>query len=530
MERIFIDSEFQDFIDMLQKERMCGDYDALREDAKRLEEMARKSSNCYGESVAYYYLAVYYLMYNEEKKAILYCDRVKENYKKEKFHYLYAICCSLAGVAFVHLSDKQNAIEYLLDGYYVSLEHSFYDIQIQVLNNIGSIFYELGNYKKAVECYLSCYEIFQKSQYYNPQLKEMILLNLSSSYVRKKKKQEAKYWEQKYREEFGNSKNPLVLYSLLVNHILMEEDTELSKEIENNIEYFFGKIKDGWHDLYSIKLIFEIIDFCLKTKNMPLIEKGIQLVEYKIKYNNSIQYKEQLESVKIRWHQLTNNQEELLKALIQYHDCVQKRKQEKKEIESSGLLSKIRLEQAEYRRRQAELKNEELQKKNELDPFTQLLNKKTFEDNIQKALLFRSQKSEKDAFIIMDLDDFKSVNDQYGHLAGDEVLQKIARVLKQKVRETDYIGRIGGDEFALFLFDMTDKNEIERWVQDLLQKIQTIQYTKKFDRPITVSVGIALVKEESFYSELLERADKALYQVKKRGKNTYYMIDENVKN
>ena len=203
------------------------------------------------------------------------------------------------------------------------------------------------------------------------------------------------------------------------------------------------------------------------------------------------------------------NQEELLKALIQYHDCVQKRKQEKKEIESSGLLSKIRLEQAEYRRRQAELKNEELQKKNELDPFTQLLNKKTFEDNIQKALLFRSQKSEKDAFIIMDLDDFKSVNDQYGHLAGDEVLQKIARVLKQKVRETDYIGRIGGDEFALFLFDMTDKNEIERWVQDLLQKIQTIQYTKKFDRPITVSVGIALVKEESFYSELLERADKA---------------------
>jgi diguanylate cyclase (GGDEF)-like protein len=102
--------------------------------------------------------------------------------------------------------------------------------------------------------------------------------------------------------------------------------------------------------------------------------------------------------------------------------------------------------------------------------------------------------------------------------------------LKQKVRETDYIGRIGGDEFALFLFDMTDKNEIERWVQDLLQKIQTIQYTKKFDRPITVSVGIALVKEESFYSELLERADKALYQVKKRGKNTYYMIDENVKN
>ena len=91
MERIFIDSEFQDFIDMLQKERMCGDYDALREDAKRLEEMARKSSNCYGESVAYYYLAVYYLMYNEEKKAILYCDRVKENYKKEKFHYLYAI-------------------------------------------------------------------------------------------------------------------------------------------------------------------------------------------------------------------------------------------------------------------------------------------------------------------------------------------------------------------------------------------------------------------------------------------------------
>lgn len=183
MERIFIGSEFQDFIDMLQKEQMCGDYDTLREDAKKLEKMARESSNRYGESVAYYYL-----MYNEEKKAILYCDRVKENYKEEKFDYLYASCCSLAGVAYVHLGDKQNAIGYLLDGYYVSLEHSFYDIQIQVLNNIGSMFYELGNYKKAIEYYLSCYEIFQKSQYYNPQLREMLLLNLSSSYVRKKKK------------------------------------------------------------------------------------------------------------------------------------------------------------------------------------------------------------------------------------------------------------------------------------------------------------------------------------------------------
>lgn len=518
MERVFVDSEFQDLIDQLQQDRISGDLDKLKQDAKELEERAIYSENDYAESVACYFLAIYCLMRNEATKSISYCDRVKEKYKKHQSHYLYVTCCNLGGTAYVHLNNLQNAICYFLDGYYIGVEHSFVELQIQILNNIGSIFYELENYKKAVEYYSSAYDLIQKHGYNNPYLTEMLFVNLSSSYVRKNKFEEARYWEQQYLERYQDSKNPLITHGLLVNHILMGNSNQ---QYAKDVKQFLECVREGWHDSYSIKLVFEVIQFCLQMKDIELSKRSIEVVEHKLQYYHRTTYKQQLASAKIELYQLVNDKEALFEALIQYHDYVKKIQTEQKEVESFGLLSKINLEQAEHRRKQIELKNEELERVNELDSFTGLLNKAAFEKKVQQVLLFRTDGIGENVLLLVDLDNFKGVNDTYGHLAGDEVLKKIASTLKGKARETDYVGRIGGDEFAILLFNVPNKKSIGKWIQGLLQNIQNLQYEGIHDRKITVSIGAATITHESFYAELLEKADKALYETKKNGKNAY---------
>lgn len=117
----------------------------------------------------------------------------------------------------------------------------------------------------------------------------------------------------------------------------------------------------------------------------------------------------------------------------------------------------------------------------------------------------------------IDLDNFKQVNDQGGHAAGDEVLVQIANILKNSVRTTDITGRLGGDEFALILPNMPLARADE--VAHLLQeRIHTAMKNDSY--PVTASIGVAHFEQlGASPKEMLEQADQLMYQVKQSGKN-----------
>ena len=521
MERFFIDSEFQELIDTLQEDRNCGDLTKLQEDAIQLKKEAAESENEYPESVADYFLAIYWLMCNEPAKSIAHCNSVKEKYNKQQFHYVYAACCNLVGTAYTHLNDRQTAIGYYLEGYYISLEYSFFDIQTNVLNNIGAIFYELEDYKRAIEYFLSSYDIIQKNQCENPKMTEMLLVNLSSSYVRTKEFKEAKYWEQEYLDKFGENNNILIANSLLVNHILMGNLPECYSQLSSEVNQFLKSIKDGWSDLYSIKMILEVIEFCLREKHIELSKKSIELAEYKMQNCHNTIHKEQFASVKIELYKLTGEKEKLVETLLEYHEFVKQGKNEKKEIESAGVISRINLEHAEYRKRQVEIKNRELKKLNERDSFTGLLNKVSFEKKVQERLQKKIETEGKDVLLIIDIDNFKNINDTYGHAVGDQVIKEVANRLQNKTRHADYVGRIGGDEFCALLLDIPNMEVMELWIKNFIKSVQTISCGKVSAGSITVSIGAANSNGESTNLELFEKADEAMYEAKKKGKSTY---------
>ena len=162
----------------------------------------------------------------------------------------------------------------------------------------------------------------------------------------------------------------------------------------------------------------------------------------------------------------------------------------------------------------------------ERDSLTKLLNKDAgrkqseeyfsrYPDGVQSALL------------IIDLDDFKLVNDQYGHLFGDAVLTQTAREIKKLFRNQDIVSRIGGDEFLVLMRGVSDRNLVENRCQQLLNVFQTIFRQHKHKLPLSCSIGIAISPEHGkSYYELFNRADRALYRAKAMGKNKYVIYDE----
>ncbi len=151
------------------------------------------------------------------------------------------------------------------------------------------------------------------------------------------------------------------------------------------------------------------------------------------------------------------------------------------------------------------------------DGLTGIYNRKAIEEDIEGVLL-SSGKNSPAALLVIDIDDFKKINDQKGHLFGDHVLQECANSLKESFGNEGVIGRIGGDEFVVFLYDGTDMNKIEERVNDLIRNFNVL--TDKGERQMVfISVGIARAGEEAdSFRKLYKKADDALYRAIQTGK------------
>lgn len=121
------------------------------------------------------------------------------------------------------------------------------------------------------------------------------------------------------------------------------------------------------------------------------------------------------------------------------------------------------------------------------------------------------------ACAVLDIDDFKQVNDCYGHLAGDAVLQSVGALLRASFREDDVLGRVGGDEFVVFLKGIGLDAAIAKLEQVRLA-VEDMR-VKGVDRPVTASVGVYATRPcDATYRDVFLRADEALYDAKRKGK------------
>jgi diguanylate cyclase (GGDEF)-like protein len=154
----------------------------------------------------------------------------------------------------------------------------------------------------------------------------------------------------------------------------------------------------------------------------------------------------------------------------------------------------------------------ELGKAATLDPLTGVVNRVIFDDRLAQALARRRRRGTPVIIALIDLDDFKAINDAHGHACGDAALQWVARRLRDCVRSEDTVGRIGGDQFAV----VAEVSDRDFW--RLLQKLH--HAAEGFEPALTVSVGAVVANDRDDVEALLQRADQAMYADKLHGKRS----------
>lgn len=160
------------------------------------------------------------------------------------------------------------------------------------------------------------------------------------------------------------------------------------------------------------------------------------------------------------------------------------------------------------------------------DPLTKLPNRVLLGDRLEQAILNAKRHNHLVAVIFMDLDDFKSINDTYGHQVGDEVLIEFGNLIRGVLRETDSISRFGGDEFILLLNELESIAQCEMVVQRIYQIFQHSITVKNISIDLKGSIGITVYPADLVNAEqLIQHADQAMYSAKQAGKNQIRYFD-----
>ncbi|TCS39207.1 PAS domain S-box-containing protein/diguanylate cyclase (GGDEF)-like protein [Paucimonas lemoignei] len=158
-----------------------------------------------------------------------------------------------------------------------------------------------------------------------------------------------------------------------------------------------------------------------------------------------------------------------------------------------------------------------------VDPLTGIANRLQFDERLIDAIRYSRRYETGMALLFLDVDNFKEINDSYGHQGGDQVLREFAQRLQSCVRDTDTVARIAGDEFVIILEGLTEAPEEAQGVaRKIIAAMQTPFEICGRQRIVTTSIGVAVRRpEEEDAKVLLGRADEALYRAKSAGRNTF---------
>ena len=168
----------------------------------------------------------------------------------------------------------------------------------------------------------------------------------------------------------------------------------------------------------------------------------------------------------------------------------------------------------------AERRERELRSRAQTDGLTGIYNHGTSEE-LMRAVLDGLGDEETAVFSIIDVDDFKRVNDGYGHSTGDKLLQAVAEAVRSTCRGEDIVGRMGGDEFvALFAGGVSDERQLKQRFEACKERVREASAELGIDPPVTLSIGSVEARGHgASYNEVFDRADRLLYDVKRSGKN-----------
>lgn len=474
----------------LQKLQKQGKIEEMYEVSKILYD---NSNEPHSVASALYYQAYYKFSISEYEECLFNCTRAEEICIKNNLFKLLTYINNLQGITYSDLGDFLTSLNYLLKAYYLTLDHPEYDYHYVIVNNLGTLFHEIDCDVKGIEYYIQAY---QERREYKKEIDindGIILANVLMAYFKLNKEDSAEYWFDIFKHYFWDNEHTAIRECKIIIKLYYHLHRNNIKEFIRCL-YEFIKESDNTTDYRNtIKNYTDCIKICIE---LNLKEQAYDLYyNLEDKFSNSLNLS-RLAEIKVELAMKFCSKEEIHDHLLEYYHLNIKAKEKDKLSKLQSLLNKIDLENALYEQHIILKRNEELIKSSKLDAFTKVLNKKAFQIHVEEKIKEKDI-DKKGAFFIIDIDNFKSINDTCGHLVGDHVIVEIASVLRKNIRKKDLIGRIGGDEFCIYLDDIDSLEDINKKSYFILNLIREMHIDGLCD-PLTISIGACFVDNNNY--------------------------------
>lgn len=499
--------------------RKQGRPEEILQKASRLLEIAQLHQDPYYIAAALYFQAYYEFSRGNYKECLQHCFQSEEYCEKNEYLKILAYIHNLQGIVYSDLGDFLTSLHFLLKAYYLTMDHPEFEYHYAIINNLGTLFHDIDCEQRGIEYFIRAFQERRKMHLEFSLNDGIILTNILMVYMKMNRAAEAAPWYETFLRYFKDN-----------DHVVLTENRIMISIFELWHRKDIAKLKQRLYDFLeaaphtsdyknTVRNYMDCIHICisLKLKDQAyLLYRNLEKMESH--HPNSIN-SARLADIKVELAMQFCSKEELFLHLLEAYRLNRKAREQEKRNNLQSMMNKMDLENALYEQHIILQRNEELLRSNKLDPFTEVLNKTAFRNHVLEAIRGK-RADEKGAFFILDIDNFKIINDTCGHLVGDQVIMKVAANLQNNLREEDLVGRIGGDEFCMYLNHISCIEDIEKNALRIIDNIRNLNISK-LQKQLTVSMGICIMDTEKDFEDIFMKADHALYEAKANGRDQF---------
>ena len=491
--------------------------------AEQLLDLAEKEKNHFAEAVAHKFLALFHNEKGNTQLTLQHASLCYEISSLYQYSEYYITSCNMLGITYALMSEQFLALDYYLKGLFAAKSVQNFDLTSRILNNIGDMFSDLKVHDKALDYFKQAKLYREQGNLTNDEPYVIIIMNIIESSLMLGKEEAAKEYLPIIIPLINEEKSRMIASILSVNEILYYFKENNLAKAEKLLLQLFRKIPLLSDDSHIFTALLRLKDVIYQLQDREIGQQYIDILQMMAEKMDNINFQLYCQEVMIEYYDIIQEEQKKQSAIIEYYYINEQNNKLRKESFCNSLIAKVQLE--ELLQEQAEIlrENQKLKNLSEMDELTQVYNRQT----AQKLILQKISEEEltgSAALIICDLDYFKTVNDTYGHIAGDRVLSTVGALLKRSFREHDIIGRLGGDEFIIFIHNPHHQtNELKQMLTiRLTQLAQQVRNIPIEDCSIHISASIGITLLTNFpvsFIELYNNADIALYESKKKGRD-----------
>lgn len=498
--------------------------------ANQLLELAEEEENHFAEAVAHKFLAVFYNEKGNIQLSLHHASLCYEISSLYQYTDYYITSCNAIGVLYAIMSEQFLALDYYLKGLFAAKSAQNFDLTSRILNNIGDLFSDLKVHDKALDYFKQAKLYREQANLINDEPYVIIVMNIIESSLMLGKENATKEYLPTIMHLISEEKSKMLTCVLSVNEILYYFKENNQKKAERLLLQLFKKLPSISDYSRIFIALLRLKSFIYQLQDKDIGNQYIEVLKMMTEQMDNINFQLYYLEAIIEYYGSIGEEQKQHNAIIEYYYLNEKNNKLREESFCNSLIAKVQLEELLQEQATILKENQQLKNLSEIDELTQIYNRQTAQKFILEKISEETLAGSA-ALIIVDLDYFKTVNDNYGHIAGDKVLSTTGSLLKRNFREQDIIGRLGGDEFIIFIHNPHhQRNELKQILtirlNQLLQQIRNIPIAD-FSMHISASIGVMILTSLPVsFIELYNNADIALYESKKKGRDCVTFFDD----